>query len=89
MQNAVFWGHVQNQYFDSRDNRTLIRSGEARLVGWSRQVLYSGLNTLPRSVVRSANSIDRSDNLDVIRLRTNRYFNYLTSVPLELKDIHK
>ena len=46
----------------------LIRSGEARLVGWSRQMLYSGFSILPRSVIRSANSIDRSDNLDVIRL---------------------
>ena len=48
------------------DNRTLIRSGEARLVGWSRQMLYSGFNILPRSVIRLASSIDRSDNLDVI-----------------------
>ena len=30
----------------------LIRSGEARLVGWSRQMLYSGFNILPRSVIR-------------------------------------
>ena len=51
------------------DNRTLIRSGEARLVGWSRQMLYSGFNILPRSIIRSANSIDRSDNLDVIPLK--------------------
>ena len=50
-------------------NNVLIRSGEARLVGWSRQMLYSGFNTLPRSVIRSANSIDRSDNLDVMRLK--------------------
>ena len=46
----------------------LIRSGEARLVGWSRQMLYSGFNILPRSVIRSASSIDRSDNLDVMSL---------------------
>ena len=50
------------------DNRTLIRSGEARVVGWSRQMIYSGFNISPRSVVRSANSIGRSDNTDVIRL---------------------
>ena len=52
----------------SSDNRTLIRSGEAPVVGWSRQMLYLGFNILPRSVIRSANSIDRSDNLDVIPL---------------------
>ena len=50
------------------DNRTLIRSGEAPVVGWSRQMLYSGFNILPRSVIRSANSNGRSDNLDVIPL---------------------
>ena len=32
-------------------------------------MLYSGFNILPRSVIRSANSIARSDNLDVIPLR--------------------
>ena len=52
-----------------RDNRTLIRSGEARLVGWSRQMLYSGFNILPRSVIRSADINGRSDNLDVIPLK--------------------
>ena len=31
-------------------------------------MLYSGFNILLRSVVRSAYSIDRSDNLDVIQL---------------------
>ena len=31
-------------------------------------MLYSGFNILPRSVVRSAHSIARSDNLDVIHL---------------------
>ena len=51
------------------DNRALIRSGEALAIGWSRQMLYSGFNTLPRSVIRLANSFDRSDNLDVIRLK--------------------
>ena len=30
----------------------LIRSGEAPAVGWSRNMLYSGFKTLPRSVVR-------------------------------------
>ena len=40
------------------------------MVGWSRQMLYSGFNILPRSVIRSANSIDRSDNLDVMSLKT-------------------
>jgi len=35
-----------------RHNRTLIRSGEARLFGWSRSTLYSGFNASPRSVVR-------------------------------------
>ena len=53
------------------DNNVLIRSGEARLVGWSRQMLYSGFNILPRSVFWSADFIGRSDNLDVIRLHGN------------------
>ena len=53
----------------SRDNRTLIRSGEARLVGWSRQMLYSGFITLPRSGCRSADLNGRSDNLGVIPLK--------------------
>ena len=30
----------------------LIRSGEAPGVGWSRNMLYSGFKTLPRSVIR-------------------------------------
>ena len=30
----------------------LIRSGEAPGIGWSRNMLYSGFNTLPRSVIR-------------------------------------
>ena len=46
----------------------MIRSGEARLVGWSRHMLYSGFNFLPRSICRSANSIARSDNADVVPL---------------------
>ena len=49
----------------------MIRSGEAQLVGWSRSILYSGFNILPRSVIRLANSIVRSDNLDVITLALN------------------
>ena len=51
------------------DNRVLIRSGEARLVGWSRQMLYSGFNNLPRSVFWSADLNGRSDNTDVISLK--------------------
>ena len=51
------------------DNNALIRSGEARLVGWSRSMLYSGFNILPRSVFWSAYLNGRSDNLDVIHLR--------------------
>ena len=50
------------------DNNVLIRSGEARLVGWSRYMLYSGFDILPRSVVWSACLNGRSDNTDVIRL---------------------
>ena len=34
------------------DNNVLIRSGEAPAIGWSRNMLYSGLNILHRSVVR-------------------------------------
>jgi len=38
---------------DAREEyNVLIRSGEARLVGWSRNMLYSGFITLHRSVVR-------------------------------------
>ena len=43
-------------------------SGEARLVGWSRQMLYSGFNISHRSVFWSADFNGRSDNLDVIPL---------------------
>ena len=50
------------------DNRTLIRSGKARLVGWSRQLLYLGYSVLPRSVFWSADSNGRWDNLDVMCL---------------------
>ena len=54
------------------DNNVLIRSGEARLVGWSRQMLYSGFNILPRSVFWSADLNGRSDNTDVIPLNDSR-----------------
>ena len=51
------------------NNNALIRSGEAWLVGWSRQMLYSGFGILPRSVFWSAYLNGRSDNADVIQLR--------------------
>ena len=47
----------------------LIRSGEALGVGWSRNMLYSGFNTLHRSVIWSADFNGRSDNTDVIPLK--------------------
>ena len=45
-------GSILASIQQSRDNNVLIRSGEARLVGWSRIMLYLGFNTLHRSVVR-------------------------------------
>ena len=51
------------------DNNVLIRSGEARLVGRSRDMLYSGFNISHRSVVASAVFNGRSDNTDVIPLK--------------------
>ena len=36
----------------SLDNNVLIRSGDAPAISWSRNMLYSGFNNLPRSVVR-------------------------------------
>ena len=45
----------------------LIRSGEAPGIDWSRNMLYSGFNILPRSVFWSAYLNGRSDNTDVIR----------------------
>ena len=51
-----------------RNNNVLIRSGEALAIGWSRNMLYSGFSTLPRSVFWSANCVRRSDNTDVIQL---------------------
>ena len=59
---------ILRQMVTSRDNNVLIRSGEARLVGWSRQMLYSGFITLPRSVFWSAYFNGRWDNADVIWL---------------------
>ena len=61
-------GRTRLEYQQSHDNRSLIRSGEARLVGWSRQTLYPGFSILYRSVFWSANLNGRSDNLDVIPL---------------------
>ena len=57
---------ADNHWQTSLYNNVLIRSGEARLVGWSRNMLYSGFNVLPRSVFWSANFNGRSDNTDVI-----------------------
>ena len=57
------------------DNNVLIRSGEARLAGWSRQMLYSGFTTLPRSVFWSANLNGRSDNTDVMSLARTQIMN--------------
>ena len=57
-----------NRMERSRHNNVLIRSGEARLVGWSRSMLYSGFNILPRSVFWSAYFNGRSDNTDVMSL---------------------
>ena len=51
---------------NSRHNNALIPGGEAQLVGWSRSMLYSGFNILPRSVFWSADFNGRSDNTDVI-----------------------
>ena len=61
---------IQLKNVTTPHNNVLIRSGEAPVVGWSRQMLYSGFNILPRSVIRSANLNGRSDNLDVIRLNS-------------------
>ena len=52
-----------------RYNNVLIRSGEALGIGWSRNILYSGFNILPRSGFWPADFNGRSDNLDVIRLK--------------------
>ena len=65
----------------SRDNRTLIRSGKAPAIGWSRNMLYSGFNNLLRSVFWSANFNGRSDNLDV-ELKTNCFSCFLSSCEL-------
>ena len=55
--------------YTPRHNNALIRTGEARLAGWSRSMLYLGFNILPRSVFWSADLNGRSDNTDVIRLK--------------------
>ena len=55
-----------HSYLRTPNNNVLIRSGGARLVGWSRLMLYSGFNILPRSVLWSANLNGRSDNTDVM-----------------------
>ena len=59
---------------NSRHNNALIPFGEARLIGWSRSMLYSGFNTLPRSVVRLADSGVRWNNADVMSLDETRIF---------------
>ena len=57
-----------SQWRTSLYNNVLIRSGEAPAIGWSRYMLYSGFNVLPRSVFWPADLNGRSDNTDVIRL---------------------
>ena len=49
-------------------NNALIQSGEARLAGGSRLMLYLGFDISPRSVFWLAYFNGRSDNADVIRL---------------------
>ena len=48
----------------ARHDNVLIRSGEALAIGWSRNMLYSGFDVLPRSVFWSAYFNGRSDNTD-------------------------
>ena len=60
-------GKVETSEYHAH-NKTLIPSGEAQLVGWSRSMLYLGFMTLPRSIVRSAGFIRRWDNTDVMSL---------------------
>ena len=57
------------------------------MVGWSRQMLYSGFNILSRSVIRSANSIDRSDNSDVIHLLKSSVIVSRTRKQFSLKSL--
>ena len=52
----------------------LIRSGGARGIGWSRNMLYSGFNILPRSVFWSAYLNSRSDNTDVIPFEKTKWY---------------
>ena len=77
-----FWvvkgpNQMKTSKYTSSDNNVLIRSGEAPAIGWSRNVLHSGFNILPRSVFWSANFNGRSDNLDVIRLMNDSENPYL------------
>ena len=66
----------------------------AQLVGWSRSMLYSGFNILPRSVFWSADLNVRSDNADVMSLvsrtsipRTNFVLQkFITGVPMRIVD---
>ena len=62
----LFQVQLFSESADPRDNNVLIRSGEALGIGWSRNMLYSGFNILPRSVFWSAYLNGRSDNTDVI-----------------------
>ena len=71
----------------------LIRSGEAQLVGWSRYMLYLGLITLPRSVVRRqtgfAARITRTlSRLNLGRLLRSRYPNEAVGQRLSL-NLHQ
>ena len=54
-----------------RITNALIRSGEAPAVGWSRQMLYSGFITLPRSVVRWQTGFAARITRTLSRLRTH------------------
>ena len=71
----------------TRDNNALIRSGEARLVGWSRNVLYSGFNILPRSVFWLAYLNGRSDITDVITFHARSGWRDARSVYRQTRDM--
>ena len=60
---------IQLKNVTTPHNNVLIRSGEAPGIGRSRNMLYSGFNTLPRSVFWLADFNGRSDNTDVIWLK--------------------
>ena len=64
-----YWPRCLTQQ-SPQNNNVVIRIGEARLVGWSRHMLYSGFNILPRSVITSTCLNGRSDNLDVVMLKS-------------------